>query len=66
MENSVELLTIPEAAKLLRIEIGTLRNLVYKKKVPYTKPFGSILFDKNDLLKCIEQKKVYPIAEKPN
>lgn len=64
METNIELLNINEAAKLLRLEVSSLRGLVGRKKIPYTKPYGSILFVKADLLKWIEENKVTPENKK--
>ena len=54
-------LNINEAANYLRIIkkdgspcAQSLRNLVNKKRIPYYKPYGRLLFKKDDLKRLVE------------
>jgi len=49
------LLTIPEAAKTLRISSHTLRSWIFQKKVPVVRLGRRVLFREKDLEKMIEK-----------
>jgi excisionase family DNA binding protein len=52
LQTDVELrfLTVEEAASLLRVEIGTVRNWVSQNKIPYRKAGANILFLLEEIL----------------
>ena len=47
--NSKENLTVSEVAEYLNKKVGTIYNWVYKKKIPYHKTGGSLLFKKSEI-----------------
>lgn len=49
-----------EAAEYLHLKLPTIYNLVSKKKIPFSKPAGRLLFLKKDLDKWIETKTFIP------
>jgi excisionase family DNA binding protein len=56
------LLRIDEAAKLLGVEISTLRSWVYKKRIPYVKLGGCLRFRRADLDDFISEHRVPAIV----
>lgn len=49
-----ELMTVPEAAELFKVQVSTIRAWVLHKKVPYVKVFGKLIrFRRADLEKII-------------
>jgi excisionase family DNA binding protein len=44
-----DLLTVSEAAALLRLKISTIRAWVFRRRIPFVKMGGRILFRRNDL-----------------
>lgn len=61
LDESVEILTIKEAAKFLNIKVSNLRSAVFKRKIPYLKLGALIRFKKSDLVEWLEKSLVYPI-----
>jgi excisionase family DNA binding protein len=55
---SDEILTKKEAAKYLRMSVSTLDRLMRNRSIPYSKINGKVLFQKKDLIKWLESKKV--------
>ena len=53
-----EILTKKEAAEFLRISIATINRLMKKRKIPFSKINGKVLFQRKDLIDCLERKKV--------
>lgn len=60
VSNSVDskkpLMNITELAQYLDVKKGTIYNWVYKKKVPYHKPSGTLLFKKDEIDNWISKK----------
>lgn len=49
-----ELLTLPEAAKVLRVTISTLRAWRLQRRLPFRKIGGKVLLHSDDIQKFIE------------
>lgn len=55
MSNSEnELLTLPEASKLLRVKVSTLRAWRAARKLPFVKLQGKVLLRRADLERFVE------------
>ena len=50
-------LTYQMASEYLHIAPSTLRQMVFKRKIPHTKPCGKVLFIKSELDAWIESSK---------
>ena len=61
LDESVEILTINEAAKFLNMKVSNLRSAIFKRKIPYLKIGALIRFKKSDLVEWLEKSLVYPI-----
>ncbi len=48
---------VAEAASYLRTTPGSVRNLVYRRQITSYKPFGKLLFKKDDLDRAIRTSK---------
>jgi excisionase family DNA binding protein len=57
MEEIVNLkyLGVPELRKYIRRSDGAIRNLVLRKGIPFHKPGGRLLFDKQEIDEWIKQ-----------
>lgn len=44
-----EYLTINELASYIKRSPGAIRNLVLRRKIPYRKPVGRLLFDRGEI-----------------
>jgi excisionase family DNA binding protein len=60
-ENKLHLLTAKEAATLLSLKESMLRSLVFKKQIPVIKIGGCLRFDKFELMKWLNEKRVRAI-----
>jgi excisionase family DNA binding protein len=62
-----DLLTLNEAAALLRLQLSTLRMWVHKKRIPYVKLGGRVFIRRADIDALIERSLVpaAPRQEKP-
>jgi excisionase family DNA binding protein len=58
----VELLTIPEVARLLKISVPGVRRLQQRRLIPFLKIGGSVRFQKNDLFEYLERRRVNRIG----
>jgi len=54
-QNLDDLLTVRELGKWLRLSESHIYSLVSKKKIPYTKIGGKVLFDKQAIKDWIEE-----------
>lgn len=61
--SGIELLTIPETAKLLKISTTGVRRLQQSRSIPFIKVGGSIRFSRHDLLSYLVKMRVEPIAQ---
>ncbi len=59
----VQLLTIAETAKLLKIAVPTVRHLQQRRHIPFIKVGGSVRFAVNDISAYLEKRKVRPIDQ---
>jgi len=57
-----ELLTLPEASALLRLQLSTLRAWILHRKITYVKLGGRVFLQKTDLEKLIADSVVLPNA----
>ncbi len=60
---SIELLTIPEAAKLLKISVTSIRRLQQRRAIPFIKMGGSVRFVVKDLMTYIAKRRVESIDQ---
>lgn len=56
------LLNVEEASELLHLRPATLRDWVLKRRIPFVKLGGRVLFKRGDLLKLIEASVVQPVG----
>jgi len=56
-QETVELLTIKEAAEFLKISVPTLRRLQADRYIPFIKVGGCVRFDRNDILAYLQKRK---------
>jgi excisionase family DNA binding protein len=54
----MNLITINQASEFLNLKTSRLRYLVFRRKIPFVKIGASVLFDKPDLQRWLENKKV--------
>jgi excisionase family DNA binding protein len=59
---SIDLLTIREAANLLRLSVSGVRRLQRQRRIPFIKLGGSIRFDRRDLVNFLNMKRVRAIG----
>lgn len=50
-----EYLTVEELSEYLKRTPGAIRNLVLRRKVPYRKPGGRLLFEKSEIDRWIKE-----------
>ena len=50
----IELLTIDELSHHIKRSKGAIRNLVLRRKIPYRKPAGRLLFPADEIEKWIK------------
>jgi excisionase family DNA binding protein len=63
-EPAIDLLTIPEAAKLLKISVSGMRRLQGNRRIPFIKIGGSIRFARQDVLSFVQGNRVEAIGSK--
>jgi excisionase family DNA binding protein len=59
---SIDLLTIREAANLLRLSVSGVRRLQRQRRIPFVKLGGSIRFDRRDLANLVNKNRVQSIG----
>ena len=59
-ESGSDLLTVPEAAKLLRLQVSTIRAWVLNRRVPFVKLGGKRVFFRRADLKALINASVVP------
>lgn len=62
LSNSINLLTIHEAAKLLTVSVPTVRRLQTQRDIPFVKIGGSVRFDKRDIVAYVTRNRIEPIG----
>ena len=50
----LELLTIDELSHHIKRSKGAIRNLVLRRKIPYRKPAGRLLFDAEEIERWVK------------
>jgi excisionase family DNA binding protein len=60
-DSPIDLLTIREAAKLLKLSVSGVRRLQRQRRIPFIKLGGSIRFDRRDLAKLLNKNRVRSI-----
>jgi excisionase family DNA binding protein len=60
---TLELLTIHEVARLLKISVSSVRRLQQRRRIPFVKVGGSIRFIKSDLLSYVDRERVESIGK---
>jgi excisionase family DNA binding protein len=53
--DSQELLTVQEAAKVLRLSVSTLRAWRLQRRIPFRKIGGKVLLHRDDIRRFIDQ-----------
>ena len=59
-EHTSDLLTVSEAAALLRLKPSTMRAWVHRRRIPFVKLGGRVLFRRSDL-EAVIAKSVVPV-----
>ena len=59
---AVDLLTIPEAAELLKISVSGMRRLQQRRRIPFIKIGGSIRFARQDLASFVHRNRMEAIG----
>jgi excisionase family DNA binding protein len=60
---ALELLTIPEVAKLLKISASGVRRLQQARQLPFIKVGGSVRFSRRDIVSYLEARRVGSIDQ---
>lgn len=60
--SAVEIITITEAAKLLKVSVSTVRRLLDGRCIPFHKVGGSIRLTVDDLLSYLRQHRVESVG----
>ncbi len=60
---TLELLTIYEVARLLKISVSSVRRIQQQRRIPFVKVGGSIRFIKSDLLSYVDRERVESIGK---
>jgi excisionase family DNA binding protein len=58
-----KLLTVPEAATILRISASSVRRLQQCRRIPFFKLGGSIRFARSDLLSYLARQRIDPVGQ---
>jgi excisionase family DNA binding protein len=58
---TIELLTIPQVAELLKISVPSVRRLQQRRLIPFFKVGGSVRFTRSDIASYLEKKRVEAI-----
>ena len=61
VDTSDTMLESKEAAALIKFKVSSLYGLVKRRKIPFCKLEGKLLFSKNELLEWIKNKKRLPV-----
>jgi excisionase family DNA binding protein len=62
VSNALELLTIAEVAKLLKISVPSVRRLQQQRHVPFFKVGGRIRFERSDIVAYLQKRRVHSIG----
>jgi excisionase family DNA binding protein len=59
--SQIELLTIPDVARLLKISVSGVRRLYQDRRLPFVKVGGSVRFLASDIKSYLTRQRVQPI-----
>jgi excisionase family DNA binding protein len=59
---ALELLTIPEVARILKISSPSVRRLQQERKLPFFKVGGRIRFERGDIVAYLQKRRVHSIG----
>jgi excisionase family DNA binding protein len=59
---TLELLTIPEVAKLLKISVSGVRRLQQQRQIPFFKVGGGIRFTRSDITAYLQKRRINSIG----
>jgi excisionase family DNA binding protein len=62
VSTSLELLTIAEVAKLLKISVPSVRRLQQQRSIPFFKVGGRIRFERSDIVEYLQKRRVHSIG----
>jgi excisionase family DNA binding protein len=62
ISTALELLTIAEVAKLLKISIPSVRRLQQQRHIPFFKVGGRIRFEQSDIVTYLQKRRVHSIG----
>jgi excisionase family DNA binding protein len=54
MNNTADLLTVPEASEVLRLKASTVRSWLLKRRLPFVKLGGRVFLQRSDCFAFIE------------
>jgi excisionase family DNA binding protein len=60
---ALELLTIAEVAKLLKISVPSVRRLQHQRHIPFFKVGGRIRFARSDIVAYLQKQRVHSIGQ---
>lgn len=60
--NSIELLTVTEVSKLLKVSVTAVRRLQQARSVPFFKIGGSVRFLKSDIISYLTKRRIESIG----
>ncbi|MCX5867528.1 MAG: helix-turn-helix domain-containing protein [Proteobacteria bacterium] len=63
-ELKILLVDINELSRQLSIPVGTLRNMTWRRELPYIKLKRTVRFDPDEIRRWLDEKKVEPFDER--
>jgi excisionase family DNA binding protein len=62
-EPNIELLTVPEVARLLKISVISVRRLQQRRLIPFFKIGGSVRFARSDVVSYLDKQRVKAVDQ---
>jgi excisionase family DNA binding protein len=62
-EPAIELLTIAEVARLLKISLTSVRRLQQRRLIPFFKVGGAVRFSRSDIVSYLEKQRVKAVDQ---
>jgi excisionase family DNA binding protein len=62
IDTGLDFISLQEAAEIFKVAKVSMYRLVEKRILPFYKPFGKILFKKQDLMQFTEERRTEKIA----
>ena len=59
---ALELLTIPEVARLLKLSVPSVRRLQQQRRIQFFKVGGRIRFERSDIVAYLQKRRVHSIG----